>query len=102
MVLEPWMFSVVLIPVITAAIQVGDHRRQMASNRERQDERHAENQKAMGELKDDVKDVRTDVKGLRDEVGEVRVDVQRINGQVAANKETLNIHASEIRRLRDV
>ena len=94
MTLEPWMFGSVLIPVIATAVAWGDHRRQQAASRERQDERHAQNQAAMGAIREDVKEVRDDVK-------EVRSDVQRINGQVQANKAKLEDHASEIRRLRD-
>ena len=92
--LEPWMLSSVAVPVIMVAAMWGDMRRQLANqdirhneNRHRQDERHKENQEAMHELREDVKDVREEVRGL--------------NGAVAANKQTLEHHASEIRRLRD-
>ena len=86
MTLEAWMIGGVAVPVIMVAAMWGDMRRQTTETRLRQDERHRENQDALHELREEVKDVRDDVRNL--------------NGSVTANKVTLDYHASEIRRLR--
>lgn len=77
----------VLVVLIGIAVAWGDMRRQVSSNKERQDERHAENQEILREIRDDSKETKDDVK--------------RINGTVARHNETLLVHGAEIERLRN-
>jgi hypothetical protein len=73
-----WVIGVVVQVVLMAAAW-GDMRRQVQSNRERQDDRHTENQEMLHAIDDKV---------------------DRINGTVARHGERLDTHASEIDRLR--
>src|SRR6185369_1520827 len=80
-----------LVNIVILAAAWGDMRRQIAANRERQDERHEETDK-----KQDERHAENTRK-----LDDISHDVKRTNGRVTRLEEQVVNHQKEINRLRD-